>query len=510
MTTAYPTTTYHRGSQGIARGGNIRIDRAEDGSLRGVRERFLDVFDFTLMHVDLVEAEAETYSAFYKTDPSRAIEVTWRGQVYICYWTQEPEIYAHPDGGGFRWVVVSRLVGTRESTIANLSVDFSQLTLGPSTQAAFTSDTFGYVRDSSTFLVNNGSDPRYWHTSAAVSPAGAPVGILLEPGYNGVAERNDDPLNVGDPWTVLNISGTTGQSSIFNDSGAIDFDEQAAAGYHQISRTVPISGSRTCVSAMFKYVDMPFVSLGFQNNTGGIVYQTFDIQNVVLGSAIIDTGSPVRVSAGMENLGNGFIRCWLGVDNGTTGGTPTMYVGGASSDGTAVNYTGTNRSFVVDGIHAHAGTHPYMWFSVPTLGIGGAGTFRVADVLTYPEGFLDLNDFFVELTFEARDFSQITGSVPDRYLFSCGDLFIKVVGNAVRGGYTFGTSGDIPLTPGTQYTARIEKSSVDGFTFAVGGSSSNIPSATQDISRGLLYIGSDTASANHAACPIVSIVTGRL
>ncbi len=505
MTTAYPTTTYDRGSQGIARGGNIRIDRAEDGSLRGVRERFLDIFDFTLMHTDLVEAEAQTYQTFYKTDPSRAIEVTWRGNTYICYWKEEPEIYAHPDGGGYRWVVVSRLVGSRTSTIASLFVDYSQLTLGPSTQAAFSSDTFGYYRDASTYLVNGGSDPRYWHDTG-----GSPVGILLEPAYNAIAEHTDDPFNIPDPWTVTNINGTTGQADPFNGSGAFDLDEQTAAGYHHISRALgPLSGNRTCVSAIFKYVDMPYVSLGFQNATGGIVYQTFNIQTVALGSAIVDAGSPVRVSAGIENFGNSFVRCWLGVDNGTTGGTPTMYVGGASSDGTAVNYTGTNRSFVVDAMHAHEGTHPYIAFPVGDFGVNSFAA-RAVDVLTYPAAFIDLNDFFVEVTFEARDLSQITGSVPERYLFACGDLFIKVVGNAVRGGYTFGTSGDITVTPGTQYTARIEKSAEDGLTFSVGGSSSNIPSALQDIQRGLLYVGSDSMSANHAACPIVSIQTGRL
>ncbi len=78
-----------------------------DGFVDALSLYSMEAYEFTLVH-ETTAAVAATIEQFYDVGPLNSISVTWRSNVYTCYWTGKPEV-KHLRGD--LWEVTSRLVG---------------------------------------------------------------------------------------------------------------------------------------------------------------------------------------------------------------------------------------------------------------------------------------------------------------------------------------------------------------------------------------------------------------
>jgi len=104
---AYPNTEYSTASRVTPRSA-LAMDVASDGTVRGRVVSTGEVYDLTLVHDFLLEADAQTIETFYGSNRVAQVDVTWRGDTYQCYFAGKPTV---APAGGVYWAVTSVLVG---------------------------------------------------------------------------------------------------------------------------------------------------------------------------------------------------------------------------------------------------------------------------------------------------------------------------------------------------------------------------------------------------------------
>ena len=105
----YPNTSYDLASRVTPRP-SVETDTSDGGTIRGRSLYAAEVYDITLVHKYLTEAEADTLEAFYASNKGVSVDVTWRGDTYNAIFKGKPD--TTPEGGGL-WTVTSRLDGKR-------------------------------------------------------------------------------------------------------------------------------------------------------------------------------------------------------------------------------------------------------------------------------------------------------------------------------------------------------------------------------------------------------------
>jgi hypothetical protein len=104
---AYPNTEYSTASRVTPRSA-LAMDVASDGTVRGRVVSTGEVYDLTLVHDFLLEADAQTIETFYGSNRTAQVEVTWRGDTYNAYFASKPTV---EPAGGLYWKVTSTLIG---------------------------------------------------------------------------------------------------------------------------------------------------------------------------------------------------------------------------------------------------------------------------------------------------------------------------------------------------------------------------------------------------------------
>lgn len=140
------------------------------------------------------------------------------------------------------------------------------------------------------------------------------------------------------PWIVVN-GGITANSTTAPDgtTTATKLTENTLAGTHGIVTGLSvISSARYCFSIFVKASERSWVAIRADNQTN---WNYFNLSNGTLGS----TSTANNTSAGIQDYGNGWYRCFIAYTAGGTGNDPELYI--ASGDGTT-SYTGTNGSGV--------------------------------------------------------------------------------------------------------------------------------------------------------------------
>ena len=88
---AYPNTSFSSGSR-MSAIENIELDSASDGTIRGRVVSVSPNYDALMVHEALTEAQAASIETFYETDPTRQVEITWRGVQYNARWRGKPMV----------------------------------------------------------------------------------------------------------------------------------------------------------------------------------------------------------------------------------------------------------------------------------------------------------------------------------------------------------------------------------------------------------------------------------
>lgn len=109
----FPNTAYSQDTQILAEP-NVLLDKASDGTIRGRVLNAAEVYEVTLVHNNLTEAQANAIEDFYETDPTQEVNVTWRSVTYNCRWMGKPEIRHFR---GATWTAISRLKGVRADSL---------------------------------------------------------------------------------------------------------------------------------------------------------------------------------------------------------------------------------------------------------------------------------------------------------------------------------------------------------------------------------------------------------
>lgn len=103
----YPAVAFHVRSSVLPLQGNHLVHVGDDSFVDALSLYSIEAYEFTLIH-EVSDAVAATIEQFYDVGPLNSISVTWRSNVYTCYWTGKPEV-KHIKGD--LWEVTSRLVG---------------------------------------------------------------------------------------------------------------------------------------------------------------------------------------------------------------------------------------------------------------------------------------------------------------------------------------------------------------------------------------------------------------
>lgn len=106
----YPNTDYDVDATRVTPRESVTTDTSDGGTVRGVVKYAGEIYDITLVHKYILEAEAAVIESFYTANKALSVDVTWRGATYNCVFTGKPE--ASPSTG-IHFTVTSRLVGNR-------------------------------------------------------------------------------------------------------------------------------------------------------------------------------------------------------------------------------------------------------------------------------------------------------------------------------------------------------------------------------------------------------------
>lgn len=107
---AYPNTSYDADATRVTPRESVTLDTSDGGTVRGVVKYAGEIYDLTLVHKYLLEADAAVIEAFYTTNKALSVDVTWRGATYNCFFTGKPDV---APAAGLYFTVTSRLVGKR-------------------------------------------------------------------------------------------------------------------------------------------------------------------------------------------------------------------------------------------------------------------------------------------------------------------------------------------------------------------------------------------------------------
>ena len=144
------------------------------------------------------------------------------------------------------------------------------------------------------------------------------------------------------PWSLTNLTATTGQLDPAGNTSAVEFLETVTNGVHSISQTIqtPLPGNSTnlVVSAFIKPQSRTIAYMKVTNLAGSTYTAYFNLTST--GSIGTTSGSPL--STGITYLpSEGYYRCWIEFPSGSSGSTaPVITISPSVSGADAGSYAG--------------------------------------------------------------------------------------------------------------------------------------------------------------------------
>lgn len=286
-------------------------------------------------------------------------------------------------------------------------------------------------------------------------------------------------------WTVNGQVTPTAAGIITPDgtSGAWQLTENTATSVHELFQTIAhVNGTTYSRSGIFKAGTRTWITLSAFDSVTGFG-RFFDIQNGVVGSVV--PGGTAPTASGMQNLGNGWWRCWITYTAGASGGN--VYCGLATGD-TVNSYLG-NSSFVY-AYHQQEEAGPCLTSPIFTT---TTTVTRAVDslVTTTLPGFNAANGAAsIEVMFplstingtrRALEFSD--GSLNNRYFIDNLPNASSFIGTAEIAGAFFNTTANGTITANTVQKSIISWGSLVMSSVTNGGSAftvsySSVPALT--------------------------------
>lgn len=109
MAIAYPLSVFSLDTQIVPRP-TVQIDAASDGTVRGRVIQDQEVFDASVGHKLITQAQKDTLLAFYDANRAAEIELTYAGETYHLYFTGRP-IVSPMNGTSVWWQARVNMVG---------------------------------------------------------------------------------------------------------------------------------------------------------------------------------------------------------------------------------------------------------------------------------------------------------------------------------------------------------------------------------------------------------------
>lgn len=169
-------------------------------------------------------------------------------------------------------------------------------------------------------------------------------------------------------WGKLNVVVTADAATAPDGTTTADkMADNATLGYHIATSNayadIPVaSSSLVCASTYFRNVDAQFGVVQIGTRVPLYPKVIFDLVN----GTMVAVGP--LVAYGMQDVGNGWWRCWI-VANAGTGASPLGMVVGVDASGTSTTYSGTGKSIYFWGAQFEAGTAPTSYIPTTTAAV---------------------------------------------------------------------------------------------------------------------------------------------
>ena len=390
-------------------------------------------------------------------------------------------------------------------------VTFSNGTITPTVGSSGTyarTDTQNYIDTNGRHASVSANNPAYDHTSDGATN----LGLLVEGPNTNYLIRSDDH-DAG--WSTTNLTvdddGLSNPADTFNTANAAArLTDNTTSGVHKISQSPTLDQDTVyTLCAHVKDVDRGYAFLQVRTHNNQYPLTRFNLSTETVAGQNPGANNE-RIRSGIEPGPNGYSLIWMTFDsmNGATG----INVDIGPSDSGSHQYIGTGESIDISEAWLVEGYFPSSYISTTTTTESRGGVN-----LSYSQsGQLSVNDMELEITLPVHDFSHQTNSVhavPERVLFSCGDLEVVMTDNDIKVRPGLGTelsyTSPSGFTEGTSTLIKFVKDSTTGTELWVGGTLRDSSAATEHLNDLVLgsvfYVGRNVAGDNYANSVISSV-----